>query len=63
MKKMKPKGKAGKAAVERLGRTYKTGGFGKIASKAAKKYGSRAAGERVAGAVYWGMVKKKKGSK
>ena len=63
MKRLKPKDKSGKVAVERLGRTYKTGGFKKIAAKASKKYGSKAAGERVAGAVYWGMVKKKKGSK
>ena len=27
--------------------------FSKIASKAAKKYGSKAAGERVAGAILW----------
>ncbi len=56
-KKLKPKGKRGKAAVKRLGRTYKTGGFKKIAAKAAKKYGSSAAGKRVAGAIYWKMAK------
>ncbi len=53
---MKPKGKEGMAAVERLGRTTKTGGFGKIASSAAKEYGSAEAGKKVAGAVYWNMV-------
>ena len=41
---MKPKGKRGMAAVKRLNRTRKTGGFAKIASKAAKKYGSKSAG-------------------
>ncbi len=58
---MKPKGKRGQVAVKRLGRTQKTGGFAKIAGKAGKKYGSKAAGERVAAAVYWKMVKARKG--
>lgn len=58
---MKPKGKRGRAAVKRLGRTKKTGGFNKIANKAGKKYGSSAAGKRVAGAIYWKMVKKRRG--
>jgi len=56
---MKPKGKRGMAAVKRLGRNYKTGGFAKIASKASKKYGSKAAGQRVAGAIYQAMVNKR----
>jgi len=56
----KPKGARGRAAVKRLGRSKKTGGFAKIAAKAARKYGSKAAGKRVAGAVYWRMVKKRK---
>jgi hypothetical protein len=51
-----PKGEKGQAAVERLGRDYKTGGFEKIAAKAAEKYGSKEAGERVAGAIYWKKV-------
>jgi hypothetical protein len=55
---MKPKGKKGMAAVKRLGRTHKTGGFDKIASKAAKEYGSKAAGDKVAGAIYWKMAGK-----
>ena len=59
--KMEPKGEKGKAAVERLGRDYKTGGFEKIAKKAAEKYGSKEAGERVAGAVYWKKVAARKG--
>ena len=57
MSKMKPKGKKGKAMVKKLGRSYKTGGFAKIASKAAKKYGSAAAGKRVAGAIFWHKVR------
>jgi len=56
---LKPKGKRGKAAVKRLGRNYKTGGFNKIANKATKKYGSKAAGKRVAGAIYQKMVRKR----
>ena len=58
-----PKTKRGKAAVKRLGRTKKTGGFAKIAKKAGKKYGSKKSGERVAGKVYWNMVKKRKRKK
>lgn len=57
VKKMKPKGARGRAAVKRLGRTYKTGNFDKIANKAAKKYGSKAAGRRVAAAIYWKKVR------
>jgi hypothetical protein len=55
--KYKPKGKRGLAAVKRLGRTKKTGGFEKISESAARKYGSKAAGERVAGAQYWRMAR------
>jgi len=58
-KRMKPKGARGMAAVKRLGRNYKTGTFGKIAKSAAKKYGSKGAGNRVAGAVYWNQVKRR----
>ena len=56
---MKPKGKRGRAMVRKLGRTYKTGGFNKIAKKAAKKYGSIAAGRRVAGKIFWKKAKKR----
>lgn len=56
-----PKTSQGKAAVHRLGRTKKTGGFAKIASAAGKKYGSKAAGQKVAAAVYWKMVKSHRG--
>lgn len=34
--------------------------FKKIAEKAAKKYGSRERGERVAAAIMWKLLKKKK---
>ena len=52
MKHMKPKGKKGMAQVKRLGRDYKTGNFAKIEEKAAKEYGSKEAGARVAGAIF-----------
>jgi len=58
IKRMKPKGKRGRSQVKKLGRNYKTGGFNKIAAKAGKKYGSKEAGERVAGAIFQKMVKK-----
>lgn len=45
-------------AVKRLGRTTKTGNFAKIAKKAAKEYGSKKAGEKVAGAIYWKKARK-----
>jgi len=56
----KPKGKIGMAQVKRLGRTKATGGFAKIATKAAKAYGSIEAGKRVAGSIFQKMVKKAK---
>ena len=55
---MKPKGARGRAAVARLGRTQKTGGFDKIANKAAKEYGSAEEGKRVAASIYWKMARK-----
>lgn len=58
-----PKTKKGKAMVKKLGRRVKTGGFAKIAKKAGKKYGSKEAGKRVAGAIFWKMAKKAKGKK
>ncbi len=54
---LKPQGAKGMAQVKKLGRRYKTGGFNKIAAKATKRYGSAAAGARVAGAVFQNMVK------
>ena len=49
-----------KAALKRLGRKKATGNFKKIAKKAAKRYGSAEAGKRVAAAIYWKKVKKRK---
>ena len=56
---MKPKGAKGKAMVAKLDRTKKTGGFAKIAAKAAKQYGSKEAGNKVAGSIFWKMAGKK----
>lgn len=56
---MKPKGKRGRAMVKKLGRTYKTGGFAKIARKAAKKYHSATIGKKIAGKIFWKMAKKR----
>ena len=61
VKKMKPKGKRGLAMVKKLGRNYKTGMFEKIAKKAAKKYRSKEAGKRVAGAIFQRMVRSRGG--
>jgi len=61
MPKMKPKGKRGLAMVKKLGRNYKTGMFEKIAKKAAKKYHSKEAGKRVAGAIFQRMVRSRGG--
>ena len=58
-KAMTPKTAMGKAQVKKLGRTKKTGGFGKIAKAAGKEYGSKAAGKRVAGAVFQSMARAK----
>ena len=52
-KHMKPKGKKGKVMVAKLGRNYKTGIFNKIATSSGKKYGSKEAGKRVAGSIFW----------
>jgi hypothetical protein len=45
--------------VRKLGRTYKTGGFNRIAKKAAKKYGSIDVGRRIAGKIFWKIAKKR----
>jgi hypothetical protein len=58
MAKLKPKGARGRAMVKKLGRNYKSGNFEKIARKAAKEYGSKEAGKRVAGAIFWKKVRK-----
>ena len=60
---MRPKGKRGRAQVRKLGRRYKTGGFNRIAKKAARRYGSSAAGKRVAGAIFQKMVRKHEAAK
>ena len=52
-----------KVALKRVGQKKSTGNFKKIASKAAKEYGSTAAGNRVAGKIYWNKVKKVKARK
>lgn len=54
---MKPKGAKGLAMVKKLGRTTKTGGFAKITAKAAKEYGSKEAGKKVAASIFWKKVK------
>jgi len=59
LRKLKPRGRRGVVAVKRLGRTYRTGKFEEIARKAAKRYGSKEAGRRVAAAVYWAKVRKR----
>jgi hypothetical protein len=51
----------GKVMVKKLGRTKKTGGFAKIAAKAGTKYGSKEKGKKVAGRIYWNMVKARRG--
>lgn len=63
MKKTIPKTKMGKKMVAKLGRKKKTGGFSKIAKAAGKKYGSKEAGKRVAGAIMAKMVKAHKAGK
>jgi hypothetical protein len=57
MAKMKPKGARGRAQVRRLGRTYKTGGFARIAAKS----GGGAKGQRIAGAIFQRMARARKG--
>ena len=64
---MKPKGKRGVAAVKRLGRRYKTGGFQKIEDKAFEFYRKKGysvarakkVAKEVAAKVYWGKVHKR----
>lgn len=53
----KPKGARGRAQVAKLGRTKKSGAFNAIAKKAGKEYGSKEAGDRVAGAVFQAKVR------
>jgi hypothetical protein len=55
---MKPNGARGRAQVAKIGHAQKTGGFSKIEKSASKEYGSKAAGEKVAGAVFERMARK-----
>ena len=55
---MTPKGARGRAAVKRLGRTKKTGGFAKIERSVEAKGGSAESAAKIAGAQYWKMVHK-----
>lgn len=57
LRKLKPKGRRGVVAVKRLGRTFKTGMFEKIAEKAARRYGSKEIGRKVAAKIYWQKVR------
>ena len=50
--------KRAKAQLKKIGRRKKTGGFARIARKAAKRYGSKKAGQRVAGKVFQNMARK-----
>ena len=43
----------------RAGKEVGEGNFAKIAERAAKKYGSAAAGRRVAASIMWKMAKKR----
>jgi len=52
-----------KVALKRLGRKKATGNFRRIEEKAAKRYHSKAAGKRVAAAIYWRIVKNRKKKK
>lgn len=58
-KKQKPKGRRGTAAVRRLGRTYKTGGFQRIVESALSRGYSPESAKRIAASVYWKMVRKR----
>jgi len=64
-KKTKPAKGLSKAAKSRLvsrarkGKNVSKGGFAKVAARAAKYYGSKEAGRRVAAAVMWKMAKKR----
>lgn len=55
---MKPKGKAGLVAVERLGRTTKTGNFDKGVSNLMAHGHSMASAKAIMGSQYWAQVKK-----
>lgn len=50
--------KRAKAQLKKIGRRKKTGGFARIAKKATKRYGSKKAGQKVAGKIFQNMVRK-----
>ena len=52
-KKMKPKGKRGVVAVQRLGRNYKTGNFQLIVDRLMKRGYSKAQATKIAAKIYW----------
>ncbi len=52
--------KRARTQLKKIGRTTKTGGFAKIAKKATKEYGSKSAGQKVAGAIFQKMARKHK---
>jgi len=60
LKHLKPKGAAGRAAVKRLGRNYKTGNFDKGVKAIEKKGLSSESAQRIMGAQYWEKVRKRK---
>lgn len=57
LQRLKPKGAKGKAQVKKLGRTFKTGGFAKIAKTAGKKYRSKEVGKKIAGKIFQKMAR------
>jgi hypothetical protein len=58
-----PATKAGKVAVKRLGRNYKTGNFAKGVQDIMASGKSKASAEAIMGAQYWRAVKKVQGKK
>lgn len=57
---MKPKGKRGQVAVERLGRNYKTGNFDKGVDELQRHGYSMEAAKKIMGKQYWNKVNKAK---
>jgi hypothetical protein len=58
-----PATKAGKAAVKRLGRNYKTGNFAKGVADIMASGKSKDVAEKIMGAQYWREVAKVQGKK
>jgi hypothetical protein len=61
--KMKPKGARGRAAVKRLGRTYKTGNFDRGVKAIVQSGKSKESAAAIMGAAYWREVAKAQGKK